>query len=610
MALNPKYMIAPSVQETFVDPSTGVPLAGGTVTFYSDVNRATLKPIYELSGTVPSYTYTQLQNPVQLSGGGTFFDGTSDILPYYYPYDSSGNLELYYIVVKDSAGNTKLTRQAYPNVTNQSSANNFGYDFVRNQTFAKWSTSTNFVNIGVGGVVADDWTYTNDDATQTIGISRQSFGLGPSPLPGNPLYYLQYANTGVGSQAQTTNQLIQSYASVQTLNGEDVTISLFVKQTVALSSLHVILNQYFGSGGSASVPTPVITVAVTRLGDWTQFIGTATLPSVATGTVGPNGDDALQLIIQFPINTVTTVGIANVQMQSGDSVSAIIEKSIDDISRGTNYQTPDSLFETGDVKMTIRNVASRGWLMMNDQTIGNPASNAGFASTSSKALFTALWNNIHSLIYTPMYTSTGAPVVSFGASAEADWDANNQLSLTKVLGRVLAGAAPSGYSVSKVISVTPTTQNIVINDSSSFYFGTPVTFTTSGTLPSPLAINTTYYVTPVNSTTIFVSTTLANAISGTYIQLTTPGTGTNNVVITYPAHQFGFFAGEENHLLVTNEIPSHTHSYTGYTTIGGASGSGVTAISTATSPNTGATGGGATHNNIQPVTYLNVMIKL
>jgi hypothetical protein len=63
--------------------------------------------------------------------------------------------------------------------------------------------------------------------------------------------------------------------------------------------------------------------------------------------------------------------------------------------------------------------------------------------------------------------------------------------------------------------------------------GTPIRFTTAGTLPSPIVINTTYFVIAVSTTTIRVATSLANAIAGIYIDLTTQGTGNSTLNWSY-----------------------------------------------------------------------------
>ncbi len=452
-------MTAPSLQEIFVDPSTGLPLAGGTVTFYSDVNRSTLKPIYELSGSPGSgYTYNPISNPAPLSGGGTLTDGTNDILPYYKPYDSTGAVELYYIVVKNSAGQNIITRQAQPNFSTTTPTISSGYEFVRNGQFSVWSSDTTYPNIGLGSLItnlsdyiADDWYYTQNAASQTIGISQVLFPKSGAPIPGNPLSYLLYSSGG--GTGQTVNKLYQNYAGITTLSGSQVAVSMWINQLSGATplSFSCTLSQYFGSGGSPSAtPTPVemFLTSVITIGQWQLYVGTNTLPAVS-GTLGTNGDDALQLNINFPFNQAINVGVCNVQLQQGASVNPIVQKSYNDVSRGTDYQTAYSLWYTGDVKTTISKVAPTGWLLMDDNNIGVAASNAVYKGLYVKALYLLLWANITSqangtltngLGYAQMASSAGAYLGSVGASAEADWAAGNSIYLTQTLGRLISSS--------------------------------------------------------------------------------------------------------------------------------------------------------------------------
>jgi hypothetical protein len=70
----------------------------------------------------------------------------------------------------------------------------------------------------------------------------------------------------------------------------------------------------------------------------------------------------------------------------------------------------------------------------------------------------------------------------------------------------------------------------------------------------------------------------------------------------------GHAVGEETHLLTTGEMPAHTHSFE-------ADGNGGPHVSangdgTGGSFNTSSAGGGGAHNNMQPTTFVNVMVKL
>jgi hypothetical protein len=59
--------------------------------------------------------------------------------------------------------------------------------------------------------------------------------------------------------------------------------------------------------------------------------------------------------------------------------------------------------------------------------------------------------------------------------------------------------------------------------------GTPVQFTTAGTLPTGLSAATTYYLVRVSATTARVATTLANAFAGTVITYTNAGSGAHTM---------------------------------------------------------------------------------
>lgn len=70
---------------------------------------------------------------------------------------------------------------------------------------------------------------------------------------------------------------------------------------------------------------------------------------------------------------------------------------------------------------------------------------------------------------------------------------------------------------------------LILASTTSYQSGTPFTVTTTGTLPNPLVINTTYYAIQVDSTHIRVATTAANAANNVFINLTTNGTPTNTI---------------------------------------------------------------------------------
>lgn len=96
------------------------------------------------------------------------------------------------------------------------------------------------------------------------------------------------------------------------------------------------------------------------------------------------------------------------------------------------------------------------------------------------------------------------------------------------------------------------------------------------------------------------------------------GTGASRLTGTSGGVQgttLGAGGGNQQHTLITSEIPSHTHSITTWTQGGGSQGakplgaldSGSTQVATGSS---GSAGSDGAHNNVQPTLILNYIIKL
>ena len=90
MAQDPHYIPAFSIEDVLLDKDTGAPLSGGLVYFEQDNQRGVLKPVYQITGSSPNYTYVQLPNPMTLSSIGTFQDALDNpVIPYFFPFDEN-----------------------------------------------------------------------------------------------------------------------------------------------------------------------------------------------------------------------------------------------------------------------------------------------------------------------------------------------------------------------------------------------------------------------------------------------------------------------------------------------------------------------------------------
>lgn len=205
MGLDPRYFVTADLEEYFVDKDSGLPLAGGTISFYRDVSRSTPKTVYQLSGSPPNYTYTALPNALTLSSVGTVQNaGGDNVVIYYYPYDDEGNLDLYYISVKDSNGVEQFTREAWPNVTAENEPTSD--DFPASNQLSNSQFTQVFINEGQSTVYtvsaatnevfafAPNWDFVIS-GTGTVTIQRIAIA-GNDNVATSPPYVLDVALSG------------------------------------------------------------------------------------------------------------------------------------------------------------------------------------------------------------------------------------------------------------------------------------------------------------------------------------------------------------------------------------------------------------------------------
>lgn len=212
MALNPKYVTAPSLQSYFVDKDTGLPLAGGKVFFYRDSNRTELKSVYELQGNQANYTYSPLPNPIILSAVGTIQDNNgNDVLPYYFPFDQYGDVDLYYIVVQNSLGVPQFTRQAWPNpdFSNAPASSDDRFNYIPNgQLLAHTDLPDNALVAGTNIIAQGGFTVELDDpaltpaSVNTLVFLKEQFTQAP---PQSPRYLMQFTCTSFNALETTKN---------------------------------------------------------------------------------------------------------------------------------------------------------------------------------------------------------------------------------------------------------------------------------------------------------------------------------------------------------------------------------------------------------------------
>ena len=321
MALQPKFILAPSLEMLFRDKDTGEPLSGGTVEFFKDSDRVTQKPVFQLSGTEPNYTYIALPNPVVLSSIGSFQDGIgNDILPYYLPEDENGDIELYYVVVKSAGGVNQFTREAWPNTQEGSSLVDDAVNFIPNgqfllhhdlaatETLVAGEIREDVTTISQGGMFFDR----SPGATSKDLVLFTNFGSDITNPTGSPRFAMraecQLVDAGVTSKDLRIR--FRDVNKFSTTSDTQYTLSFSGKSnTGGGAALEAFLIKNFGTGGDPSTSVSIGNFSVTT--GYTIFNLVFSFGDNLGKTIGSDNDDYLELAIRFPVASLFDISFTN-----------------------------------------------------------------------------------------------------------------------------------------------------------------------------------------------------------------------------------------------------------------------------------------------------------
>lgn len=635
------------LQDAFVEKD-GSPMAGGTITCFEDSSRTTLKNWYYQSSNFAdaqgNYTFSKLPNPLTLSAAGTITDINGvDTIPFFYPFSELDQTESqpYYITIVNHDMTNQITRPNFPynrgtggNPSIEGSVENYiiNNGFWRNIGTLTYGAITNQIVAPSqhDGFRYPDIQFIRDVTTGTDTVTFNKFPLSLSQtLTGDitPEYYLNHNCSTPGGETQKA-YLFPISLHVNTLNAVPCTITIQAQNlgggSAAQSTINLFIYQDTGSGTTAPAPFPVGSILLNT--GWQKYEFSTSTPDTAGLTLSNGGDDALYLMVQMPINVTCNINFTKPSFY-------LLEEGSPTNSFST-YDEVDAIINsprTGDLRTSINQFFPYGWVAMNNGSIGNASSNAtARANADTFQLFSLLWSLFS--IYTSgtsnslaqMVNSSGTPV-AYGASAIADFNANNALFLTSTLGRVLMGAVPASALTTQIAYQTTFVGDnngagilrITTANSVNYYNGMPITFSANGgTLPGGIVANTVYYVSNLTGTTSFnVSTTYANAIALTRIAYSSNSIG-SPIVSSVLA---GSLSGEYSHTMLLSELVQHTHdpgngtAYLMQTTVGnGLSSTTVTtpATSALTTGNVTGLTTGQPFNVTQPGYFMNIFMKL
>ena len=338
MALDPHYITDGPLEEYFVDKDSGLPLAGGTLTFFRDDSRITPKTVYQLTGSPPNYTYVALPNPITLSSVGTVQDaGGDNVVIYYYPWLPDGiTPDLYYVVCQDVNGVDQFTREAWPNpneggsspspggslpVQNQISNPQFSQILINDVPTLTPSTTT-FTVSGSNNTfeVAPDWTLdANCSGTDTVVVQRVNL-YGQLEAVTSPPFSLS-VTTGI---TITSCQLRQRFNANSGLWTSTASESLFLSGGIVVKNLvnvatNVSIFYRASNGVNHNVPVQILSATVGPSSDYTYYTGgSIQVPLSDDALAGENG--FIDIYVQFTPGS--SVEVTSIQVVPSINVAA------------------------------------------------------------------------------------------------------------------------------------------------------------------------------------------------------------------------------------------------------------------------------------------------
>jgi hypothetical protein len=329
----------------------GKPATNGTVETFKSVSPVTQKPTYQDRALT-----IVLPNPIPLNQAGVASDVSGTPIPVYLEQD-----EEYYMVVKDSVGTIVQTidnwqadnyyETAPP--TEETVFNNYIPNAQFRELINDISTydDSKLISGTAVPIAREGWYFIRNTANSQNDIKFLNFALGQTEVPYNPKHYLRFECTATG--VETEKDIYVDIGDVLTFANQQVSFAFYARSSTS-STISLLTNQYFGSGGS---PSGTITTSIdtfTLSPGWNKFTATFTVPDITGKTLGTNKDDKLQIRLRMPLNQLAIIDFTNNQLNHGDTVLEFDYKtSLKEKEDANSYQLPSPTTNDAGKVMTL-----------------------------------------------------------------------------------------------------------------------------------------------------------------------------------------------------------------------------------------------------------------
>ena len=162
-----------------------------------------------------------------------------------------------------------------------------------------WDYGTTFATPADGTYVANRWKVNRSGTPGTFSVSRQAVTPGAAGFDVEPAYLLRWDQT-VAATAGAVLDLRQRIEDVRNFAGKTITLSFWARSNSGGTSLQVLTEQYFGTGGSPSTTVSATAQNVTLTNSLKKYQFKFTVPSISGKTLGTNGDHSFDVVFRFP----------------------------------------------------------------------------------------------------------------------------------------------------------------------------------------------------------------------------------------------------------------------------------------------------------------------
>jgi len=192
-------------------------------------------------------------------------------------------------------------------------------------------------------------------------------------------------------------------------------------------------------------------------GNWTRSRDFDGASDVVTGTRVFVVGGSTYALFEFAVSTagditIDTTSIAFTALgQTSAAASAVAAAASAASAAASAAAALGQIWTTGDVKLTLKNVADSGWRLFDDGSIGDGSSGATYANVAALALFTLMYDNFADADCAIQTSVGGATTRAAQTNAATAWAAHCRIFLPKTLGRTLAIAGAGSGLTSRAL---------------------------------------------------------------------------------------------------------------------------------------------------------------